>query len=69
MARSTKKPTKKLLTMPKPAATLTAPPTSADVARRAFELYCERGGLHGYDLEDWLQAERELLGASTSSAA
>jgi hypothetical protein len=31
-----------------------------DIARRAFELYCERGGQHGHDVEDWLQAEREL---------
>jgi hypothetical protein len=31
-----------------------------DIARRAFELYCERGCQHGHDLDDWLQAEREL---------
>jgi len=30
------------------------------IAHRAFEIYCERGGLHGHDLEDWLQAEDEL---------
>jgi hypothetical protein len=33
-----------------------------DIARRAFEIYCERGGDHGRDLDDWLQAERELSG-------
>jgi hypothetical protein len=31
-----------------------------DIAHRAFELYCERGRQHGHDLDDWLQAEREL---------
>jgi hypothetical protein len=32
----------------------------ADIARRAFELYCDRGCQHGHDLDDWLQAERAL---------
>lgn len=32
----------------------------ADIARRAFELYCARGGQDGSDVEDWLRAEREL---------
>jgi hypothetical protein len=31
-----------------------------DIARRAFEIYCARGGENGRDLEDWLTAEREL---------
>ena len=39
--------------------------TQADIARRAFELYCARGGQDGSDVEDWLRAEREL---STSPA-
>lgn len=39
--------------------------TQADIARRAFELYCARGGQNGSDVEDWLRAEREL---STSPA-
>jgi hypothetical protein len=34
--------------------------TDSDVARRAYELYLARGGEHGHDFEDWLQAEREL---------
>jgi len=39
----------------------TGPPVSLDdVAQRAYELYIQRGGEHGYDLDDWLQAEREL---------
>jgi hypothetical protein len=35
-------------------------PTHQDIARRAYQLYEERGGEHGRDLEDWFQAEREL---------
>ena len=35
-------------------------PTHQDIARRAYQLYKERGGERGRDLEDWLQAEREL---------
>jgi hypothetical protein len=31
-----------------------------DVARRAYELFCARGCAHGSDLDDWLQAEREV---------
>jgi Protein of unknown function (DUF2934) len=27
---------------------------------RAYELFVDRGGEHGYQLEDWLAAEREL---------
>jgi Protein of unknown function (DUF2934) len=34
--------------------------TDDDIARRAFELYCERGGQDGHDADDWLAAEREL---------
>ena len=32
----------------------------ADVARRAHELYVQRGGEHGHDVEDWLRAEKDL---------
>ena len=34
--------------------------TNGDVARRAYDLYLGRGREHGHDVEDWLQAEREL---------
>ncbi len=30
------------------------------IARRAYELYEQRGGKHGAEMEDWLQAEREI---------
>lgn len=32
------------------------------IANRAYELYEQRGRTHGHDLEDWLRAEREILG-------
>jgi hypothetical protein len=31
-----------------------------EVARRAYEIYCGRGGKPGSDVEDWLEAERQL---------
>lgn len=31
-----------------------------EVLNRAYEIRRARGGLFGYDLEDWLEAEREL---------
>ena len=37
-------------------------PVEDDVARRAYELYQARGAEPGHDLEDWLQAEREVNG-------
>jgi hypothetical protein len=30
------------------------------IARRAYEIYQSRGGDHGADLDDWLEAERQL---------
>lgn len=30
-------------------------------ARRAYELYQQRGGAHGHDVEDWLEAERQIV--------
>ena len=31
-----------------------------EIRNRAYEIYLQRGGQPGYELEDWLQAEREL---------
>jgi hypothetical protein len=31
------------------------------IANRAYELYVQRGHEHGHDLEDWLEAERQIL--------
>jgi hypothetical protein len=35
-------------------------PTLAEIRQRAFEIHIERGGIHGCDLDDWVQAEREF---------
>jgi len=35
-------------------------PTLAEIRHRASEIHIEHGGNHGCDLDDWLQAEREL---------
>lgn len=43
-----------------------AAPSMHAIAARAYALYCQRGGEHGRDLEDWLQAERELADASAA---
>lgn len=38
-------------------------PVSEDIELRAYELYLGRGASHGHDLDDWLQAERQVLEA------
>jgi hypothetical protein len=39
--------------------------TDDEIARRAYELYEAGGRVHGHDLDDWLQAERDLRGGVT----
>jgi hypothetical protein len=36
---------------------------------RAYHLYENRGCEHGHDLEDWLQAESEILGKKPAAIA
>ena len=36
-------------------------PTHEEIELRAYQIYVERGGAQGNDLEDWLQAESELI--------
>jgi hypothetical protein len=43
--------------------------TESDIARRAFEVYCDRGREDGHDVKDRLTGERELRTRSNSSAA
>jgi hypothetical protein len=31
------------------------------IAKRAYQLFERRGRVHGFDLEDWIRAEQELL--------
>ncbi|MBI4226678.1 MAG: DUF2934 domain-containing protein [Candidatus Omnitrophica bacterium] len=35
-------------------------PTQEAIAKRAYELYLQRGGAHGRDWDDWFQAEVQL---------
>jgi len=39
------------------------------VRSRAYELYERRGCIFGRDLEDWFQAEQEILGKRVRSEA
>ncbi len=36
-------------------------PTREEIELRAHQIYVERGGAHGQNVNDWLKAERELL--------
>jgi hypothetical protein len=42
----------------------TTPQSDERIARRAYQRYEERGREDGRDLDDWLEAEREIRGAS-----
>ena len=35
-------------------------PSFEEIQLRAYETYVQRGRIDGFDLEDWLQAEKEL---------
>jgi hypothetical protein len=37
------------------------------IARRAYELYVQRGYQDGYDVDDWLRAEAELARSSATT--
>lgn len=38
------------------------------ISRRAYELYELRGGAHGHDAEDWLEAERQVREGITAES-
>ncbi|HZP33498.1 MAG TPA: DUF2934 domain-containing protein [Candidatus Acidoferrales bacterium] len=42
-------------------------PSHEHIAIRAYEIYVKRGAEHGRDLDDWLQAERELTAKTGNS--
>jgi hypothetical protein len=69
MARAAKKTTKNVVAMRRSASSSESAIPSTDIAKRAFEIYCERGCRDGYDMQDWLQAERELSATASSTAA
>jgi hypothetical protein len=35
-------------------------PSHDEIAEAAYERYLSRGGAHGQDVDDWMEAEREL---------
>jgi Protein of unknown function (DUF2934) len=37
------------------------------IAKRAFELYLQRGSESGYEVEDWLAAEAELTAVAAAT--
>ena len=39
-------------------------PTREQIEQRAYDLYLGRGCADGFDVQDWLQAESELLAES-----
>jgi hypothetical protein len=72
MGTSNRRRTDKMITMsaePRESLAGHEPVTDDDVARRAHELYRDRGWDDGHDLDDWLQAERELRPSVRSTAA
>jgi HSP20 family molecular chaperone IbpA len=40
-----------------------------EVRRRAYELFCDREGEVGQELDDWLAAERELFGSAKTAVS
>jgi hypothetical protein len=38
------------------------------IALRAYQIYLERGGAPGYEFEDWIEAERQLVGEKGKSS-
>lgn len=46
----------------------TAGPSHEEIAARAYELYLEHGAQPGHDVDDWLEAERELSEQATARA-
>ena len=39
---------------------LAGTPSVEQIRQRAYEIHLERGGVDGWDQDDWLQAERDL---------
>lgn len=71
MAKAARQRTDKVVKMPPAESPLAVAIASVlaegDIARRAFELYCDRGRKDGHHVDDWLDAERELRHLASSS--
>jgi hypothetical protein len=56
--------------MPNTKGSATPPlPDDEAIAKRAYELYLQRGSLPGFELDDWLQAEAELIARTSTNRA
>jgi hypothetical protein len=53
------RPIEKSSTVESESLTAEAHPTREEIELRAYQIYVERGGADGYDVDDWLQAEHE----------
>ena len=53
-------------TMEKPRAAKNQP-TQEEIALRAYQIYLERGGMPGNEFEDWMEAERQLVGVNAEA--
>lgn len=57
----------------RPVSTMTTTETAVDlqeqIRRRAYELYEQRGREEGRELDDWLQAEAEVMQATARAVA
>lgn len=47
----------------KPKESVKEKPLEERIRERAYEIYLQRGGEDGGEMDDWLQAEQEILGA------
>ena len=61
MAKSTRKSTVEQRA-DEPGAEATHAPSHDEIAVRAYEIYLSRGTAPGNDLDNWLEAERQLRG-------
>jgi len=62
MAKSTRKSTSKQL-VDEHRTEATQAPSHDEIAMRAYEIYLARGAASGSDLDNWLEAERQLRGS------
>ena len=58
-----KNPTRKVTAQP------AETPLRARIEQRAYALFLDSGGVDGYDVEHWLTAEQEILGAAAPAEA
>lgn len=61
-------PASALAKTPKSTAGRSALPIEEQIRARAYELYVERGNESGSEMDDWLQAEKEMLDAQERRA-